>query len=340
MEKPEITVLMSCYNDERWLKESIQSILDQTFKDFEFIIINDGSTDQTWSIIKEFEKLDDRIRVFEKPNSGLADSLNKGVALARGSWIARLDADDISEPSRLEEQYQAILRDPKICFLGTGLKQISENGEFIAVHTYPSMHDQLVQNLLNFHKFPPHSSAFIKTKLVKSLGGFRSRMKRAQDKDLWLRISETGRLSCLKEPLVKIRQHPSQVSNKDQGKWQIFYSRMALVCYYLRMSGYDDPLDADEYEFQMFQKWYGEKMESYGLYDFYRMKEKVKKRFFGRISNKVTEEQESWFQLLLRLPKWMVFFVLISVNGENVSKKISQDWIDLKRDKQPITNRV
>lgn len=339
-DSPAITVLMSCFNEERWLSESIESILNQTFQDFEFIIIDDGSTDQTLKIAESFADKDSRIRIISKENSGLADSLNRGIAKAKGEWIARMDADDISEKTRLQEQYDAVLKDPEIVFLGTGLIQIHENGEEIAGHTYPSGHDQLVQNLLNFHKFPPHSSAFIKTEALKSVGGYRSRMKRAQDKDLWLRISETGRLSCLQNRLVKIRQHPSQVSNKDQGKWQIYYSRMAMVSYHIRKAGYDDPLNAEEDEFEMFQKWYGEKMENYGLYDFYRMKEKIKKRFLGRVSNKVTEDSESLGRLLVQLPKWLFRYVIISLRGENVSEKIAKEWIEFIKEIEPITNRV
>lgn len=329
-ESPAITVLMSCYNEEKWLSESISSILNQKFQDFEFIIVDDGSTDQTLEIAKSYAAIDSRIRIIIKENSGLADSLNRGIAEANGSWIARLDADDISEQTRLQEQYEAALNNPEVVFVGTGLKQIKENGEVIAEHTYPLVHDQLLQNLLNFHKFPPHSSAFFKKKLVQSLGGYRCRMKRAQDKDLWLRISETGKLQCLRNKLVKIRQHPAQISNKDQGKWQIFYSRMAMVSYHIRKSGSEDPLDANEEEFQMFKEWYEEKMDSYGLYDFYQLKEKIKKRFFGHTSNKVTDDKESWKEILLQLPNWIIRFVLFLLNGENVAKKISQDWIKLK----------
>lgn len=93
--KPEVSVLMSVYNGERWLAESIESVLNQTFTDFEFLIVNDGSTDGSGEIINRYAEQDSRIHVFDKPNTGLADSLNYGIARAKGEWIARIDADDV-----------------------------------------------------------------------------------------------------------------------------------------------------------------------------------------------------------------------------------------------------
>ena len=95
-----ITVLMSVFNGERWLAESLKSILNQTFTDFEFIIINDGSTDGTLKILEKYAKQDSRIKIYYKENSGLTDSLNFGVSKAKGKWIARIDADDIAHHER------------------------------------------------------------------------------------------------------------------------------------------------------------------------------------------------------------------------------------------------
>lgn len=104
-----LSVVLSTYNDEKYIAEAIQSILDQTYPYFEFIIVNDGSTDSTLNIIKSFK--DDRIVLIDKPNTGLIDSLNTGVRAAKYDWIARMDGDDIAEPYRFEEQVKAIKRD-------------------------------------------------------------------------------------------------------------------------------------------------------------------------------------------------------------------------------------
>ena len=101
----EITVLLAVYNGGEWLKDSIDSILEQTFRDFEFLIINDGSTDSTKDILKIYEKNDARIRIINQENIGLTKSLIKGVNKAKGKWIARIDSDDISFPERLQKQY-------------------------------------------------------------------------------------------------------------------------------------------------------------------------------------------------------------------------------------------
>lgn len=100
---PTISVVMSVYNGDRYLKEAISSILNQTYKDFEFIIINDGSTDGSGLIINEASKVDTRVRVFSQKNKGLVTSLNIGTSKARGTYLARMDADDISLPNRLEK---------------------------------------------------------------------------------------------------------------------------------------------------------------------------------------------------------------------------------------------
>ena len=102
--EPLITVLMAVYNGERWLHDSINSILDQTYTNFEFIIVNDGSTDNSPQIINKFAFNDRRITIYNKKNSGLTDSLNFGIQKAKGKWIARIDADDISSPGRLKKQ--------------------------------------------------------------------------------------------------------------------------------------------------------------------------------------------------------------------------------------------
>ena len=107
---PEVTVLMSCYNASCWLHEAIASVLKQTFENFEFILVDDGSTDDTWDIIQAYRDRDQRIVAIKKSNTGLTDSLNVGIAHARGAWIARLDADDRCEAGRLAEQVRFIHR--------------------------------------------------------------------------------------------------------------------------------------------------------------------------------------------------------------------------------------
>ena len=125
---PKISVVMPAYNAAEYLDEAIRSILNQTFRDFEFIIINDGSTDDSISILDKQQKLDSRIRVYHQENQGMIAALNRGCRLARGKYIARMDADDISLPGRLEKQLKYMERHPQIGILGTWIYSIDKNG--------------------------------------------------------------------------------------------------------------------------------------------------------------------------------------------------------------------
>ena len=129
---PSITVLMAVYNGDRWLAESIQSVLGQTFTNFEFIIINDGSDDYSPQIISQFAKKDSRIHVYDKENSGLTDSLNYGIEKAQGEWIARIDADDIWRSERLQKQIECVRLNTDLVLVGSAKKYRSINAEVLA----------------------------------------------------------------------------------------------------------------------------------------------------------------------------------------------------------------
>ncbi len=138
--EPEVTVLMSCRNASRWLQEAIESVLTQTFPDFEFVLIDDGSSDRTWEIVQQYAKCDSRIVPIAKRPTGLSDSLNVGINRARGRWIARLDADDLSEPTRLQEQVRFVRSHPTTVLLGSAFIEIDESGRSIRRHSYPASH--------------------------------------------------------------------------------------------------------------------------------------------------------------------------------------------------------
>jgi glycosyltransferase involved in cell wall biosynthesis len=266
---PLITVIMSVFNGCQWLSESIESVLKQTFTKFEFIIVDDGSTDNSVEIIQRYQSQDSRIHLISKDNSGLADSLNHAIQIARGQWIARLDADDICEPMRLEKQFEFSQHNPSIVFIGTGHSVINSQGQVEGTFSYPTNHEQLLGNLINIRKYPAHSSAFYKADTVRALGGYRPRIKRSQDCDLWLRLSEVGRLASLKEPLIRLRYHPEQISDIGGSKGQFFYSRMAMISYWLRIRGLTDPVDATESNYELFVKWLELQLKNNGLYEFH-----------------------------------------------------------------------
>lgn len=234
---PAITVLMSVYNGSRWLDEAISSVLNQTFIDFEFIIVNDGSTDQSLEIIKRFAKSDARIVVINKENTGLADSLNRGIQKARGTWIARLDADDLCEPRRLEKQYKLAMTIPNVVLIGSDLQEIDENGSSGKIRTYPIRHRELRRYLIS-GKFFAHSSTFFKTEIVRNVGGYRAAFFRAQDYDLWLRMIDSGCFAAAGEPLIKYRIHSDMLSNYQNTRPSVMFRWIALTDFQLKKSGY------------------------------------------------------------------------------------------------------
>jgi glycosyltransferase involved in cell wall biosynthesis len=265
--KVPISVLMACYNGARWLEAAINSILNQSHQDFEFIIVDDGSTDASAQIIASFAAKDSRIRVITRPQSGLSASLNAGIKAARGDWVARIDADDVSETTRLEKQYAYVCQHASVVFVGSALRLIDERGRILSTHVYPSDSARLENGLRVGKKFPPHSSAFFRRDIALSLGGYRGVLKRAEDHDLWLRLSEVGRLAALGEPLVQIRIHSNQMSHLEAGRRQLIDAKVAVTSYWLRRAGCGDPL-ANSAEMVEFYAWVSDQLQQTQLFEY------------------------------------------------------------------------
>lgn len=211
---PKVTVLMPVYNAEKYLCEAISSILNQTLKDFEFLIINDGSTDGTAKILQSYR--DPRIKIINnKKNLGLTKSLNKGLKAAKGEYIARMDADDISLPERLERQIEIAKKNPWIAVIATGVeffvdafnkKNIVDLGQSGNETELVEFGDLLKTNIL------AHGSVLFKKRNILALGGYNEKFEKAQDYDLWLRVAKQGKIIKLKEILYLKRLHFSNIS--------------------------------------------------------------------------------------------------------------------------------
>ncbi len=265
---PEVSVLMSCYNVTRWLHEAIDSVLAQTLEDFEFILVDDGSTDETWDIIQNYRDRDQRIVAISKENTGLANSLNVGIAQARGAWIARLDADDLCEPTRLEEQLNFARNHAEVVLLGTGFVEIDRQGRSIKKHLYPPEHRELVRHLERLQRFFPHSSAFFRREVAQDAGCYNRLFRKTQDWDSWLRFAERGRIACLENCLVRIRKHSEQISNSATGTSQLVYGTAASACHFLRIYGCLDPSTSnDETTWQEFIAWVDRRMMEEGVFE-------------------------------------------------------------------------
>ena len=161
---PKVTVLMSVYNGEKHLREAIDSILNQTFGDFEFLIINDGSTDRTADILQSYQ--DSRIKIIHnEKNIGLTKSLNKGLKLAKGEYLARMDADDISYPNRLEVQYEYMEKNPNVGIVGSWNDVIDDIGNTIGFWKCNYSSEEIYY-ILNFRNCLTHCSVLFKKELV------------------------------------------------------------------------------------------------------------------------------------------------------------------------------
>jgi glycosyltransferase involved in cell wall biosynthesis len=209
---PLVSVVMPVYNGERYLEAAIQSILNQSFTDFEFIIINDGSVDNTRIILQKYEHIDERIRVYTQDKSGLVASLNRGCQIARGKYIARMDADDISLPERFAKQLLFMEANPKVGVCGTWIKTIGQAAGRLA--KYPTDHITILCYLL-FDSPICHPSAMMRKQLFENLHLTYNRLHvYGQDYRFWIDCSNFVWMANIGEALLLYRLHSDQICQK------------------------------------------------------------------------------------------------------------------------------
>ena len=208
---------MATFNNERFIGQAIASVLRQTMSNFEFLIIDDASTDKTPIILAEYCEKDSRIHVIRnKDNLGLTKSLNIGLKHTPGQFIARMDGDDISHPERLERQYAYMIDNPRCYFLATEGVLIGECGKKIKdIRINFNSHSQK-EYILNYGSPFVHSSMMFSRQKVLELGGYDENYKTRQDLELWLKVIYTGLEICvLKERLIYFRYFPQSLSHKS-----------------------------------------------------------------------------------------------------------------------------
>lgn len=211
MNQPMITVLMSVYNGEKYLKEAIDSILAQTFKDFEFLIINDGSTDNSVNIIESYD--DPRIKLINnEKNLKLIASLNKGISLARGKYIARMDSDDISMPERFEKEIKFLESNPDYGLVATYYTVIDGMGSEKYKMSYPSSND-LIKLFLSVNCPIVHGSVMGRTELFKENPYGSKEFSAVEDYELWVRMSKRTKIHNIPEYLFKYRIYGESFSD-------------------------------------------------------------------------------------------------------------------------------
>jgi len=221
---PKVTVLMSVYNGEQYIEEAIDSILSQTFPDFEFLIIDDASTDNSFNIISKYT--DNRIKIIQnEDNLGLTKSLNKGLKIAKGEYIARMDADDISIKERLEKQIKYLESDPSCVLISCFIDIIDKNG--ISINEWTSdiraQTYELIRDTLPRENCIAHSTIMFRRSILEKYS-YNQEQIHSQDYDLYLNLVSDGiRIGKITEKLVKYRSHPKSITaitNQNQNKWK------------------------------------------------------------------------------------------------------------------------
>jgi len=216
--KPKVSVIMSVYNGETFLNDAIESILRQTFSDFEFIIVNDKSTDNTENILREYIKRDERIKIIQNSeNIGLTKSLNKAIKQSKGTYIARMDADDVSEPERLEKQIRFMGNNLNIVLCGTLGWIIDDKGEKIKEKNLKTSYADIKKSLLFNNQFI-HSSLFIRKDILDKEGFYDESFQKSQDYELILRLASKYQVANLPDRLIEWRMNTNSLSwsNKEQ----------------------------------------------------------------------------------------------------------------------------
>lgn len=216
MQEIKVTVLMPVYNGERFISEAIRSVRAQTFTDFELLIMDDGSTDNTVPIIKQFN--DPRIRLIECEHRGFAATLNDGLTKARSNYIARFDADDICLPERLSVQYAFMQSHPEYILTGAEEEYIDMNGEYLFALKYPAYTDEEIRKLDPVICPFSHTSVMYKRDEVLAAGGYSANGFSFEDHMLWLQLIKRGKVCNLQQPLVQYRFNPESMTIDE--KWR------------------------------------------------------------------------------------------------------------------------
>lgn len=204
--QPLISVVMPVYNVEAYVNEAIQSILDQTFPDFEFIIVDDASTDKTWDIVSAFK--DRRVICLRNAqNKGNYFSRNRGMKQAKGKYIAVMDGDDIAMPERLEKEFNYLEENPDMLAVGTDFRFTLEQEK----PEMPTSYEEVCISLLRGFSLL-HPSLMMRTEIIRSLGGYNENYRYAADYNLFCQLSLKGKVNILPEQLMTYRLHPNQIS--------------------------------------------------------------------------------------------------------------------------------
>ena len=213
---PNISVIIPAYNAENTIKETINSVLNQTFTDFELIVINDGSQDSTLEIVSSIS--DHRVRVFSYPNAGVSAARNRGISEARGKYISFIDADDLWTPDKLEAQLTALQANPQAAVAYSWTDWIDESGRFLRSGGHIKLNGNVYSQLLLRDFVESGSNPLICKQALIKVGGFNESLKPAADWDMWLRLAAHYEFFCIPASQILYRVSPNSMSSNI---WQM-----------------------------------------------------------------------------------------------------------------------
>jgi glycosyltransferase involved in cell wall biosynthesis len=217
---PAISVILPVWDAEPYLKAAIDSIIAQTFVDFEFLIVDDGSTDGSLGTAESYA--DARIQVISRQHSGLVSTLNEGLMRARGKYVARMDADDTCATARLERQFEFLERHPNMVLAGSWYYTLDEDGVILGSVNNLHLGGRAMELGLRMASPFVHGSVVMRRDAVLRVGGYREAFQTAEDYDLWLRLSEIGSVANVPEPLYALRYHPKSKTALEGGAVERF----------------------------------------------------------------------------------------------------------------------
>lgn len=230
---PIVSVVMTVYNTERYVAEAVESVLSQSFRDFEFIVIDDGSTDRSTAMLNDFAKRDARLRLVSRPNTGIVAAANEGIGMARGRYLARMDSDDVCLPHRFETQVKYLDEHPECVLVGSRVAVVDPYGSPVFDSGQKLTHEEIDAELLSsgggWAVVQP--SAMMRTEAVRRVGAYRGRHNVSEDQDLFLRLAEVGRVANLPEPLLLYRRHYKSVMHTQWRQRQEVKERIVREAY-------------------------------------------------------------------------------------------------------------